>query len=239
MRGGDERASYSPSLTDADTITEGSITGHDADNDELFKLRMLLTFAETRIIDLKDAYVKEYSRAKEAEERADNAAKASSLADPDELRATRQEMLDAFEEKDAALALRDQAQKEKGLTYQKAEQLREALRSALANQTTMVARDTKIEHMIDKYDDLNAKHFATLETVKKVKKDLDARNDDVMFLRAKNDNLEFEREELHSKLTLSQRDHDRYVELSLEHYAHFYGPRMRSNSICEVVQGPV
>jgi chromosome segregation protein len=220
----------SPDLTDGDTATDGSTTNYDTKDDEALKNEMRLTFAEMRIIDLKRDLVAEYRRAEIEKERATKAEEALALADPDELKASRQQMIQAIKEKEAALVTRDKATMDTEQAKMETDRVREAFlksrrdskklaadledartarssqhMTALEQLRTMIAdRDAKIEQLVDKNDRLTAEHFATLETNKKVETD-------TSFYKSLSENQKYDLTELRSKLTLSQRENVRCV----------------------------
>jgi hypothetical protein len=66
----------------------------------------------SRVSDLKKELVEQYSRASAAERRVDPAERATRLTDPEELRVVREKLLEATEEKDAAVRARDDARNE-------------------------------------------------------------------------------------------------------------------------------
>jgi predicted RNase H-like nuclease (RuvC/YqgF family) len=66
----------------------------------------------SRVSDLKKELIEQYSRASAAERRADHAERATRLTDPEELRVMHKKLLEATEEKDAAVRARDEAQNE-------------------------------------------------------------------------------------------------------------------------------
>jgi hypothetical protein len=95
-----------------------------------FEDEMRLTFAEKRIIDLKKQLCAEYERAQKAERRAEEAKESIPNADPDVMRAMRQQLLLANEEKEAALAARDKAIEEAKQARLESKHLREELQKS-------------------------------------------------------------------------------------------------------------
>jgi hypothetical protein len=236
IRGGDARAMHarqrspqimpgSPDLTDNDTITNESTTDYDADDDEALKDKMRLTFAETRILELRRELIAAHERADTERKRAAEAEQALALADPDELRASNQHMLQAVEEKDAALAMRDAAKIEAERAKMETNRILEALlktrkenkkltadldaaSTASSSQywaaldqlrTNIANRDAKIEQLVDKNDRLTAEQFAALET----KKSMDT---DTNFYKSLAENQKYDLKELQTKLAISQRE---------------------------------
>lgn len=175
-----KRDTHSPSLTDADTVIDDYTSEKDIESTELFKLRSQLTFSERHIIDLKRDVVNVYTHATKAERLAQDAAIQDRQVELDELRIALQQLQNAQQEKDAALAMQDRFWKEAEQAKEEAEGLRigllntESLNQNLVAQleearnarpgpnsgtisqlhTTITARDTKIEQLIDKYDKL-------------------------------------------------------------------------------------
>ena len=171
----------SPTLTDADTVTDGSTCDREPD-DEVLKLQMQLTWTQTHLVELKKQLIEQYARANAAEKRlTESAAKASSQASHEEAVESPRRLQDT-------------------------EAATERIQT-LVNDVR--ARDAKIEQMAVKYEDLSQKHFTAQENTLKMKKDLDARTNDVAFLQARNENLEFDRKELETKLALERRENDR------------------------------
>jgi hypothetical protein len=222
--------SYSPDLTDADTVTDESTSNYSTRDDEALKNEMRLTLAGARIRDLKKELVTEYMRAEKEKDRARKAEEALARVDPDELQTSYQQTLQAHKEKDAALAMRDDARMEAEQAKIETGRVREAfLKSrregkklaadledvltasssqhvtALEQLRTIIAeRDAKIEQLVDKNDCLTAEYFATLESSKKVETD-------TSFYKSLSENQKYDLTELRAKLSLSQREHARCV----------------------------
>ncbi|KAF2824822.1 hypothetical protein CC86DRAFT_407970 [Ophiobolus disseminans] len=95
-----------PTLTDADTVTEGSISGPDPDS-EVLKYRMQLTWAETHIVNLQKEVVAIYERVTKAEKRADSVAKASNPIDRAQEDATESTLKSQVEGLQAMVSARD------------------------------------------------------------------------------------------------------------------------------------
>jgi chromosome segregation ATPase len=207
------------------------------DDPEIFRLRMQLTFAETRILELKKELVKEYNRAVDAEERAMHAEEAASSIGSEQLRAIRQQLRQTNEEMQTALSERIHATKLAEQAEQEAQQLRKEVQNMrLANEklstelqqrgptmqphpyspvvnqlhTTITARDAKIEQLVDKYDKLTMEHFIVLKQVNKV-------GEEAEVLLAKNENLTVEIKEVRVRLAAVEKDRDWYVHLYYGH----------------------
>jgi chromosome segregation ATPase len=176
----------SPSLTDTETLTDGSV-GDIEQDEELFKSQMRLTWATTEIDDLKKKLDETNKRATEAEARADRAEKAAK-SDDDKTILTLQRQLRVAETSNADL----EAKLERSCA-------------------TVSARDAKIEQLADKYDTLQVKYFGILENCKKMQKELsDAReNDRSTVLVARNLKLESEKVELRTRLENLRSDWER------------------------------
>jgi hypothetical protein len=208
-----------------------ALIGFDPFATKAFDDEMCLTFAEKRILDLKSQLCTEYERAKNAEMRADEAEKANSTTAPDAMRAMRQQLRQADEEKRAALAMRDKATKDAELAELESARLREELRNSQSigekltndlrearilrptldqtavNQlhTTITARDAKIEHLVDKYDRLQSEHFTTMQ-IQNNKSTEESRSYQI-----KNEHQAAELKDLGAKLSAAEASRDWYV----------------------------
>jgi hypothetical protein len=265
MRGGDADAlrvherlmdeeAYSQTLTDAETLSDGTIDHdqeHEQKHDEACKHRILLTYAQTRVGDLskrlkeiREEHITTYARAQAEKKRADEAEAALGIADPEELRAMRQQMLQAIEERDAAFALSDRSKQEaeqakvaeehmrgtlqvtRNLNRKLTADLQEACdKSTKHNETELshlcsiiATRNAKIEQLAEKNERLAAEHFATTETLKKSKKDSSKDSGDLVFLKARNENLQHDIQEQRARVALYERENGRYVS-SLQSYS--------------------
>jgi chromosome segregation ATPase len=195
-----------------------------------FEDEMRLTFAEKRIHDLKKQLCAEYERAQKAERRADEAQKLIPNADLDVMRAMRQQLLLANEEKKAALAARDKAMEEAKQAKLESKHLREELQKSqptikkltgdlhearssrptldhtAVNQlhTTITARDAKIEQLVDKYETLATKHFDVLSQANK-------HSEENQSYQVKNEKQAVELKDLSTKLAAAESARDRYL----------------------------
>jgi chromosome segregation ATPase len=202
----------------------------DSNAAKAFEDEMRLTFAEKRILDLKRQLCAEYERAQKAEKRAEEAAKSISNTDADAIRAMRQQLLQANEEKEAAVAARDKAMEEAKQAKLEAKYLREELEKSqptidkltadlhdarssrpildqtAVNQlhTTITARDAKIEHLVDKYETLATKHFDVLSQANKS-------SETSQSYQLKNEQQAVELKELSTKLAAAESARDRYL----------------------------
>jgi hypothetical protein len=141
--------SYSPSLTDTETLGDDDTKYCEADENEAFEREMRETFfghgrieelearndyQKTRLddltkrtIELKSEWVKEYHRAQAEKERAEKAEAALMLADRGELLATQRKLAQAIQEKDAALSLQEQLRVDMRRSKLKADNVRATL----------------------------------------------------------------------------------------------------------------
>jgi chromosome segregation ATPase len=195
-----------------------------------FEDEMRLTFAEKRILDLKRQLCAEYERAQKAEKRAEEAAKSISNTDADAIRAMRQQLLQANEEKEAAVAARDKAMEEAKQAKLESKYLREELEKSQTKiekltadlhdahssrptldqtavhqlHTTITARDAKIEQLVDKYETLATKHFDVLSQANKS-------SETSQSYQLKNEQQAVELKELSTKLAAAESARDRYL----------------------------
>ncbi|KAH7070658.1 hypothetical protein BKA63DRAFT_420428 [Paraphoma chrysanthemicola] len=107
-RGGE--IACSPTLTDADTITDGYTTDRDSNENRMLKLEIELSLGD-RVADLKKELIEQYNRASEAVKRADTADVAGNVANSEALRAVQKRLAAAETERDTALKARDEAMK--------------------------------------------------------------------------------------------------------------------------------
>lgn len=180
-RGGDAEAtrarqhsppadSYSPSLTDTETLGDDETKDRESDENEAFKREMCETFfgrgrieelearndhQKTRIDDLtkrtaelKGEWINEYHRAQAEKERADKAEAALMLADPGELLATERKLAQAMQEKDAALASQEQLKAHMRKAKVKADDMRATLEANCLKLATDLeeAKNISVEH---------------------------------------------------------------------------------------------
>jgi chromosome segregation ATPase len=202
----------------------------DSNAAKAFEDEMRLTFAEKRILDLKRQLCAEYERAQKAEKRAHEAEKTIPTTDIDAMHAMRQQLLQANEEKEAAVAARDKAMEEAKQAKLEAKYLREELEKSqptiekltadlhdarssrpildqtAVNQlhTTITARDAKIEHLVDKYETLATKHFDVLSQANKS-------SETSQSYQLKNEQQAVELKELSTKLAAAESARDRYL----------------------------
>jgi chromosome segregation ATPase len=212
----------SPGLTNADTIEDGYDSRREPDENDMLKYRMLLTFAETDIHQLKEALAKECERANAEKLRADKAEKVSSQV-TDKLH-------EAFEKSKADEASRNEARKDAKQAKLEANHLREklddaqtALRKleddlkeaskpqvhtdqAMINHlhSTISTRDSNIERLREKNDELMAENFTALAQIKQDSGEIQSLSEKNSVQAAKITNLS-------SKLAIVEGDYDKYV----------------------------
>lgn len=71
-------------------------------------------------------------------------------------------------------------------------------------QTTISLRDDKIEHLVEKSERLAAEQYASQETIKKMKAEYSTFTDRIDFFKARAENLEYDMQELQTKLALAE-----------------------------------
>jgi hypothetical protein len=150
---------------------------------------MQLTWAERRIIDMKQKWAEEYELRKKAKKRIAQLEAMNGVGNTTDLLELRRKLEHVDVEKDAALLWLSEAKEKAGLAEQRTEHLAEELRAAQnANEqlvkerdgardatgggdqtildhlhTTITVRDTKIEQLVKKYDDFTLEHFKLLK----------------------------------------------------------------------------
>jgi chromosome segregation ATPase len=216
MRGGDTGAELaherltnedvcSPTLTDVDTLSAGTIDhGQKLAPEDALKKDMLRTFEEKRdhdsnlshlterIVELKKQLISMYERAGAEKKRADKAEEAKSSADPYELRTARQQTAQAIEEKDAALLELQQSKQEAEQAKEEAECLRGGLQTTRAVNQKLV---------LELEEARNARPTANQTVIDRLHTTITARDAKIEQLGDKND-----------KLT------DKYDKLAAEHF---------------------
>ncbi|KAH4250592.1 hypothetical protein HBH69_227410 [Parastagonospora nodorum] len=220
---------YSPSLTDAETIGDDEVKERESDGEDPCKHRILLTFAETRIMELKGELVKMFDRAKAAEERALEADKTLISTQHREVQVLSEQLEKAIRDRSTISAVLEISRKETEEAQEEAATCQAKLQATLAskeelvtelqearntrpsiNQTavnhlhaTITARDAKIEQLVDKYDKLTTEHFNLL---KQINKD----GEETLSARAKAENQAAELKELRASLAATETKLDWY-----------------------------
>ncbi|KAH7082357.1 hypothetical protein FB567DRAFT_447955 [Paraphoma chrysanthemicola] len=225
--GGGEIA-CSPTLTDADTITDGYTTDRDSNENSMLKLEIELENSlGDRVAELKKELIEQYNRASEAVKRAGISDIADNVTNSEELRAVQERLVAAETERNNALRALDEAKKtaeqakldgqlQSGrLQSAQAENQRlaselSAIRSAnlnyrstdVINLTAVIAeRDAKIHRL-----ESDATKYKTKAAQLKSKNTLKTNQDAVVFLEGRKENLEADNAELREKMARSATD---------------------------------
>ncbi|KAF1919242.1 hypothetical protein BDU57DRAFT_568584 [Ampelomyces quisqualis] len=181
---------------DADAIRARKVSGEGmtgSESNELLKTQIRLALAEKRIVDMKREWVRESERATAAERRVSELAAAKRSVDSAEMVELRRKMEQAISEKDVALLLLSDSERNAESTPQDMGRLITELRDAQStieqlmkdleearsvitsvdqatvNQLhkTLTARDVRIKQLVKKYDDFTSEHFKLLKQANK------------------------------------------------------------------------